>query len=156
MWSLVPQPGIEPRPPTLGGTVSQTPDHWGSPSQSVFSVSAWPHASPAPREAAPGTRASVTAHVGGKSEKEGTRVAPLVAQLVKNPPAVRETWIRPLGWEDPLEKGKAPHSSVLAWRIPWPAQLQRAGHDWATFTSIADSLYCNLKLTQHRASATPR
>ena len=45
--------------------------------------------------------------------------ASLVAQLVKNPPAVQETWVRSLGWEDPLEKGKASHSSVLAWRIPW-------------------------------------
>ena len=43
----------------------------------------------------------------------------LVAQMVKNPPAVREIWVRSLGWEDPLEKGKATHSSVLAWRIPW-------------------------------------
>ena len=45
-------------------------------------------------------------------------LASLVAQLVKNPPAVRETWVRSLGWEDPLEKGKAPHSRILAWRIP--------------------------------------
>ena len=44
--------------------------------------------------------------------------ASLVAQLVKNLPVVRETWVRPLGWEDPLEKGKATHSSILAWRIP--------------------------------------
>ena len=42
-----------------------------------------------------------------------------VAQLVKNPPAMRETWVRSLGWEDPLEKGKATHSTILAWRIPW-------------------------------------
>ena len=42
-----------------------------------------------------------------------------MAQLVKNPPSIRETWVRSLGWEDPLEKGKATHSSVLAWRIPW-------------------------------------
>ena len=42
----------------------------------------------------------------------------LVAQLVKNPPAMRETWVRSLGWEDPLEEGKATHSSILAWRIP--------------------------------------
>ena len=42
-----------------------------------------------------------------------------VAQLVKNLPAMRETWVRSLGWEDPLEKGKATHSSILAWRIPW-------------------------------------
>ena len=45
--------------------------------------------------------------------------ASLVAQLVKNPPAVQETWIQSLGWEDPLEKGKAMHSSILAWRISW-------------------------------------
>ena len=45
--------------------------------------------------------------------------ASLVAQLVKNPPAMRESWVWSLGWEDPLEKGKATHSSVLAWRIPW-------------------------------------
>ena len=45
--------------------------------------------------------------------------ASLVAQLVKNPPEMQETWVRSLGWEDPLEKGKAAHSSILAWRIPW-------------------------------------
>ena len=45
--------------------------------------------------------------------------ASLVAQLVKNPPAMRETWAPSLGWEDPLEKGKATQSSILAWRIPW-------------------------------------
>ena len=44
---------------------------------------------------------------------------PLVAQLVKKPPAMQETWVRSLGWKDPLEKGKATHSSILAWRIPW-------------------------------------
>ena len=42
-----------------------------------------------------------------------------VAQLVKNPPAMQETWVQSLGLEDPLEKGKATHSSILAWRIPW-------------------------------------
>ena len=45
--------------------------------------------------------------------------ASLVAQLVKNLPAVQETWVLSLDWEDPLEKGKAPHSSILTWRIPW-------------------------------------
>ena len=45
--------------------------------------------------------------------------ASLVAQLVKNLPAVRETWVQSLGWEDPLQKGKATHSSILAWRILW-------------------------------------
>ena len=45
--------------------------------------------------------------------------ASLVTQLVKNPPAMQETWVWSLGWEDPLEKGKASHSSILVWRIPW-------------------------------------
>ena len=43
----------------------------------------------------------------------------LVAQLVKNPPEMQETWVLPLSWQDPLEKGTASHSSNLAWRIPW-------------------------------------
>ena len=43
----------------------------------------------------------------------------LLAQLVKNPSTMRETSVQSLGWEDPLEKGKATHSSILAWRIPW-------------------------------------
>ena len=63
--------------------------------------------------------------------------ASLVAQMVKNLPAVWETLVRSLGWEDPLEKGMAIHSSILAWRIPWtkePGRLQsigshRVGHD---------------------------
>ena len=42
-----------------------------------------------------------------------------MAQLVKNLPAMRETWVQSLGWEDPLEKGKAAHSNILAWRISW-------------------------------------
>ena len=45
--------------------------------------------------------------------------ASLLAQLVKSLPAMWETWVRSLGWEDPLEKGKATHSNILAWRIPW-------------------------------------
>ena len=45
--------------------------------------------------------------------------ASLVAQLVKNPPAMWETWVWSLGWEDPLQKGKSTHSSILVWRIPW-------------------------------------
>ena len=47
--------------------------------------------------------------------------------MVKNPPAMWETWVQSLGWEDPLEEGMATHSSVLAWRIPWteePGGLQ--------------------------------
>ena len=46
------------------------------------------------------------------------REASLVAQTVKNPLAMQETWVRSLGWEDPLEEGMATHSSILAWRIP--------------------------------------
>ena len=45
--------------------------------------------------------------------------ASLVAQTVRNLPAMRETWVQSLDWEDPLEKGKTSHSSILAWRIPW-------------------------------------
>ena len=45
--------------------------------------------------------------------------ASLVAHLVKNLPAMQETWVRSLGWDDPLEKGTATHSSILAWRTPW-------------------------------------
>ena len=58
--------------------------------------------------------------------------ASLIDQLVKNLPAMQETWVRSLGWEDPLEKGKATHSSILSWRIPWTVWsmgLQRIGHD---------------------------
>ena len=58
----------------------------------------------------------------------------MVAQLVRNQPAVWETWVQSLGWEDLLEKGMATHSSILAWRIPWteePGGLlsQRVRHD---------------------------
>ena len=62
--------------------------------------------------------------------------ASLVAQLVKNPSAMWETWVGSLGWEDLLKKGKATHSSILAWRIPRTKSMgsQRVGHNWATFT----------------------
>ena len=57
--------------------------------------------------------------------------------MVKSPPAVQETWVRSLGWEDPLGKGMKTHSSILAWRILWTEEpgglqsmgLQRIGHD---------------------------
>ena len=63
--------------------------------------------------------------------------ASLVSQSVKNLPAVQQTRVRSLGWEDPLEKKMATHSSILAWRIPWTEELgglqpmgsQRVGHD---------------------------
>ena len=53
-----------------------------------------------------------------------------MAQTVKNLPAVQEIWVQSLGWKDPLEKGMATHSSILAWRIPWteePGRLQSMG-----------------------------
>ena len=64
-------------------------------------------------------------------------LSPLVVQTVKNPPATQDTQVESLGGEDPLEKGMAAHSSVLAWRIPWTEEagrlqligLQRLGHD---------------------------
>ena len=67
-----------------------------------------------------------------------------VAQSVKNLPAVQETWVRSLGWEDALEKEMATHSSILAWEFSWteePGGLQsmgsqRVGHDWATNTYL--------------------
>ena len=55
----------------------------------------------------------------------------MVAQMVKNLPAVQETWVQSLGQEDTLEKDMATHSSILAWRIPWteePGGLQLCGH----------------------------
>ena len=79
----------------------------------------------------------------GRSPEEGIGYpiqyswASLVAQLVKDPSAMQETWVQSLGWDDPLKKGKATHSSILAWRIPWFMGLQSVGDDWATFTSLS-------------------
>ena len=66
-----------------------------------------------------------------------------MAQTVKKLLVMQETWVWSLGWEDPLEKGMATHSSILAWRIPWteePGRIQfigyqRVGHEWVTFSS---------------------
>ena len=66
-----------------------------------------------------------------------------VAQQIKDPPAMQETWIQSLGREDPLDKGIPTHFSIHAWRIPWteeagglqPMGLQRVGHNWVTDTS---------------------
>ena len=55
----------------------------------------------------------------GKNREGGGYLSWFVAQLIKNLPSVQETWVRSLGWEDSLEKEKATHSSILAWRIPW-------------------------------------
>ena len=85
---------------------------WGFPDSSVGKESACNAGDPS---SIPGL---------GRSSGEGIGYplqyseASLVAWLVKNPPAMRETWVRSLGWEDPLEKGKATHCSILALRIP--------------------------------------
>ena len=71
----------------------------------------------------------VIAHLSSLLTAEEAR-ASLVAQMVKNPPAMQETWVIALGQEDPLQKGMATHSSILAWRIQWteePGGLQRMG-----------------------------
>ena len=78
-----------------------------------------------------------------------------VAQRLKRLPAMRETWVQSLGWEDPLEKEMATHSSILAWRILWTEELgglqstglQRVGHNWATslhFSNEGASLLAQL------------
>ena len=72
----------------------------------------------------------------------------LVAQTVKRLPTVRETWVWSLGQEDPLEKAMAPHSSTLAWKIPWTEECsrlqsmgsQRVGHDWVTSLHFSDTM----------------
>ena len=72
----------------------------------------------------------------------------LVAQVVKNLPAMQNTQIRSLGWEDALEEEMATHSSILSWRIPWTVEpsrlesmgLQRVGCDWALSTFIHGQL----------------
>ena len=76
--------------------------------------------------------------------KTGKILFPVEFQLVKNPPAMRKTLVQSLGWKDPLEKGRATHSSILAWKISWteePSQLQsmesrRVGYNWVTFITF--------------------
>ena len=70
-----------------------------------------------------------------------------MAQLAKNPHAMRETWVPSLGWEDPLEKGKATHSWILDWKIPWmeePGRLQSMGSQSQTRLSHLTLLYFSL------------
>ena len=65
-----------------------------------------------------------------------------MAPLVKNLPAMWEAWVQSLSWEDPLEKGTAMHSSILAWRIPWTVlymESQRVGHHRETFSSLLEN-----------------
>ena len=66
----------------------------------------------------------------------------IVAKIVKNLPAIQETWVQSLVWEDPLEKGMATHSSILAWRIPWteePGGLQSMGCKGSYMTERLDT-----------------
>ena len=77
-----------------------------------------------------------------------TILASLVVQMVKNPPAMKETWVWSLGWEDLLEKGMATHTNILAWRIPWterPGGLQskelpRVQHKWAHHHTLSECI----------------
>ena len=77
----------------------------------------------------PGSRKSTGEGIGYPPQDSW---ASLVAQLVKNLPTMQETWVRSLGWEDSLEKGKATHSSILVWRISWTVETmgsQRVRYD---------------------------
>ena len=82
-----------------------------------------------------------------------------MAQLVKNPPTMRQTWVQSLGWEDPLEKGTSTHSSILAQRIPWteePGGLQSMGGNKLGMTEhahIYTSCHASKMLSRKRASA---
>ena len=67
-----------------------------------------------------------------------------MTQLVKNPPAIRETWSQSLGWEDPLEEGMETHSSILAWRI-----LRDRGAWWATVHGATKSQIQLKQLSMH-------
>ena len=86
---------------------------WGFPHSSVGKEFAWNAGEPG---LIPGSGRSPGERTGYPLQYSW---ASLVTQLVKNLPAMWETWVRSLCWEDPLEKGKATHSSILAWRIPW-------------------------------------
>ena len=99
------------------------------------------HAGPLPLGVRwPSSRATISLKV-FLSPSKGN-LGSLVAQMVKNQPAMQETWVRFLGWEDHLKKGMATHASILAWKIPWPEEpvglqsmgSQRVGHDWVTNT----------------------
>ena len=93
------------------------------------------------------TELVLSTHAGSRWVQVWTHFCHVVAQTVKCLSAMQETQVRYLGWEDPLEKEVAAHSSILAWKIPWMAEpgrllsmgSQRVGHNWATslhFTSL--------------------
>ena len=110
------------------------PCSWGFPDSSVGKESACNAGDPG---SIPGSGRFAGEGIGYPLQRFG---ASLVAQLVKNLPAMHETWVWSLGREDPLEKEMATYSSILAWRIPWaeePCRLQSVGsqrgrHDWVT------------------------
>ena len=97
----------------LPGNSLYHPGQWSFPHGSVGKESTCNAGDP---NSIPGSGRSVGEEIGYLLQYSW---ASLGAQLVKNPPAMQEAWIRSLGWEDPLEKGKATHSSILALRIPW-------------------------------------
>ena len=81
--------------------------------------------------------------------------ASLVAQMVKNVPAVWETWVRSLGWEDPLEKGTATHSTILAWRNPRIEEPDRlTGHGVAKSRTQVSNFRCSFSANNLRIKAT--
>ena len=95
----------------------------------------------------------------GRSLGEGIGYPPqyswafLMAQLVKNPPAMRETWVRSLGWEVSLEKGKATHFSILAWRIPWTMQcMDYAVHGVTKSQTWLSDFKCKCNISESQSA----
>ena len=80
----------------------------------------------------------------------------MVAQMIKNSPAMQETQIPSLGWEDPLEKGMAAHSSILAWRIPWTEELGKLQSQGCKDSDTNEQLNNSNKLSvrRHRPKVT--
>ena len=76
--------------------------------------------------------------------------------MVKHPPAMQETWVRSLNWEDPLEEGMATHSSILAWKIPWteePGKLHSMGSQESAMSERLSTYSCQPTLTTGFAHA---
>ena len=100
-------------------------------------------------------------YFGWVEEFEYTLWKRLVAQMIKCLSTIQETWVQSLGWDDPLEKEMAIHSSTIAWKFPWteePGRIQsmgsqRVGHDWATSLSL--SLYGREKQQTLRLNKYP-
>ena len=127
-------------------TWQPTPEFWPGEShgqRSLAGYSLWGHKGfPGSSAGKESTSTEDTGSIPGWGRAPGERIgyplqyswASLVAQAVKNLPAVRETWVQSLGWEDPLEAGMATHSSVLAWRIPMDSRAW-----WATVRGITKS-----------------